>query len=134
MPNIKINRSDLVKIPEDAMKAAEDIARLSRVTAVFLFGSYAKGLQRTYSDVDLCVITENIDAKTKNEILMSSSKKVEIHIFEDMPLNLQFRVFEEGLPVFVKSQEKMLVKKLDIIRRYQDFRPRLERYWEAALA
>lgn len=118
----------------DAKNTAKEISKIRGVSAVYLFGSYAKGTQRPYSDIDICVITGNIDEKTKGEILMHASRKIETHIMADLPLNIQFRVLQEGKPLCVNSKEKLLDTRFNVIRAYQDFRPRLERYWRRVLA
>jgi len=133
MPKFDISKSR-VKIPKEAKKAADSIAKMRGINAVYIFGSYSKGTQRPYSDVDLCVITENIGFKTKDKILMHANKKIETHIFSDLPLNIQFRVFQEGKPLYVNSKKKLLDTRFNIIKAYQDFRPRLERYWGSNLA
>ena len=135
MPKFEISKRDLKsQIPEDAIRAAKEISKISGVSAVYLFGSYAKGTQRPYSDVDLCAITDAINNKRRGEILIQSSKKIETHIMADMPLNIQFRVFQEGEPLFINSNEKVLDTRLRVMKAYQDFRPRLEKYWRRALA
>ncbi len=135
MPKSGTIKSDLkAQIPEETRRAAKEISGLPGVLAVYLFGSYAKGTQRPYSDVDLCIMAENLDAKTVGDILMHSSKRIETHILDALPLNIQFRVFSEGKPLFVNSGEKILEKRLAVMRLYQDFRPRLERYWRNILS
>ena len=115
-------------MPKEAKKAVEGIAKISGINAVYLFGSYAKGTQRPYSDIDLCVITDKVDEKTKDEILRHSKKKIEIFILDDLPLYAQFRVFMDGKPLLINSKDKLLEKRLNVGRLYRDFRPRLERY------
>ena len=105
------------------------------MAAVYLFGSYAKGLQRPYSDIDICVVSDRLmNEKEKNDILMHASRKIETHIMADMPLHMKFRVFQEGKPLFVNSEKKLLETRFNVIRAYQDFRPRLERYHRRILA
>ena len=128
--NIFIGKDTLL----DAKNTAKEISKIRGVSAVYLFGSYAKGTQRPYSDIDICVITDGIDEKTKGEILMHASRKIETHILSDLPLNIQFRVFQEGKPLQINSRKKFLETRFNVMRAYQDFRPRLERYWRRVLA
>ena len=117
-----------------AKKVAMKISKIRGVSAVYLFGSYAKGKQRPYSDIDICVITkDSVDESVRDEILIHASKTIETHILSDMPLNLQFRVFHEGKPIVINSNEKLLETRFNVMRAYQDFRPRLEKYWRRIL-
>ena len=113
----------------DFEKVAKEISEIPGVNAVYLFGSYAKGNQKPYSDIDLCAITETkIGKKTRNEILSLASKKIETHILSDLPLYIQFNVFKEGKPLFVGSEENLDEIKWKTIKLYLDFQPRLERH------
>ena len=114
---------------------AKDIAKIPGVAAVYLFGSQGKGTNRPYSDTDLCVITsKNIAAKTRDSILAFSSRQIDMHILSDLPLYIQFRVFQEGKPLCINSENSLLTSRLNVIRAYQDFRPRLEKYYRRHLA
>src|SRR3990167_4756535 len=98
---------------------AKDIAKISGVAAVYLFGSQAKGTNRPYSDTDLCVITDkNIAAKTRDSILAFSSRQIDTHILSDLPLYIQFRVFQEGKPLCINSENSLLISRLNVIRAY----------------
>ncbi len=133
MKNFKNRGRNKFKPPAEAEDATREIARIKGVSAVYLFGSYAKGTQRPYSDIDICAITGKIDSKTKDEIFSISSKKIETRILSELPLNIQFRVFQEGRPLKINSWEKLLETRFNVMRAYQDFRPRLEKYWRWAL-
>ncbi len=123
-----------MKPQEDFQKVAKEIAEIKGVNAVYLFGSYAKGTQKPYSDIDLCAITDQkISKKTKNEILSLANKKIETHILSDLPLYIQFSVFKEGKPLFVNSEENLDSIKWQVVRLYLDFQPRLERFRRRAL-
>ena len=113
--------SDIVK----KLKGIKD------VKAVILFGSYAKGEQKPYSDIDICVFTDkNVDEGIKEMILSYSSKDYHLSIFWDLPLNFRFRVFKEGKVLFARDSSWLAKIKFFTIRKYLDFRPRLERISE----
>ena len=119
----------------DVIKIAKEMGKISGVAAICLFGSRAKGTERPYSDYDLCVITKpKISAKTKDKILSYSSKIIDTHILADLPLYLQFRVLKEAKLLHINSEKDFLETRLQVIRKYQDFRPRLERYYRNILA
>ena len=55
---------------------------------VYLFGSYASGTQREYSDIDLAIVSDNFegsrffDRKKINKYLLQTSTDLEIHPFK----------------------------------------------------
>ena len=46
---------------EPLTKCLEAMARATRIQAVYLFGSYARGEPRPDSDVDLCIVSEDAE-------------------------------------------------------------------------
>ena len=120
---------------KDIKKIAGEMSDITGVNAVYLFGSHASGKQKPYSDIDLCIITNpKIKKEARNEILATASKKIDTHILSDLPLYIQFRVFKDGKPLFVNSQSGLNRARADVIRRYLDFQPRLEKYYKRVLS
>lgn len=103
------------------------------VKAVYLFGSQVKGKATPLSDIDICVVTDKAGEYVKAEISSLSSEKVEVSIFEDLPMNLQVRVFKEGKVLFMGDERFISSIKADLISKYLDFKPILKRYYEKAL-
>jgi len=112
-------------------KLVEKLKEIKEVRAVILFGSYARGEQKPYSDIDICVFTEkNTDERIKEKILSYSSKEFHLSIFWDLPLNFRFRVFKEGKILFVRNPSWLDEIKFSTLRKYLDFRQRFERMAE----
>lgn len=115
----------------DMERLAQVFARHPEVMAVYLFGSYAEGRERTDSDVDLAILPANPDArKYKLDVL---SDLVEAG-FENVDL-----VYLDTDDVVVKHQAVRLNQVIyhtpafdrgetysRIVREYLDFRPYLE--------
>ena len=54
----------------------DELKNIKEVGAIYLFGSYARGNIKPFSDIDICVVTErNISKEVEEEILSNSSKK-----------------------------------------------------------
>ncbi|MBI4163801.1 MAG: nucleotidyltransferase domain-containing protein [Candidatus Aenigmarchaeota archaeon] len=120
---------------KDIKKIAAEISHIEGVNAAYLFGSRATGKQKPYSDIDLCIITNpKIKKEARNEILATSSKKIDTHILSDLPLYIQFRVFKDGKQLFVNSKSGLHKARVDVVRKYLDFQPRLERYYRRILS
>ena len=64
------------------------------VILIYLFGSYAMGREKPFSDRDICVVAD------RGEILIHSSKKVDISVLHDLSLSRRFRVIKEGELLF----------------------------------
>ncbi len=69
------------------MKFISLVANEFPVKSVYLFGSYAKGEAREYSDIDLAVVSDNFegsrffDKKKLNKYILKTSIDLEIHPF-----------------------------------------------------
>ena len=111
----------------------EKLKPFKEVKAVYLFGSVAKGKATPLSDIDICVITDKVSEEVKAEISSLSSEKIEVSIFEDLPMSLQVRVFKEGKVLFMGDERFISSMRADLISRYLDFKPILKRYYEKAL-
>lgn len=68
------------------------------VHAIYLFGSHARGTARPYSDIDLCIVTDDGIAREQKEILHSfCSRKIHISLFQNLLPAVRIRVFKEGI-------------------------------------
>ena len=88
-------------------KLVSSLKIFKEVKVIYLFGSKARGEAGVLSDTDICIIAPIISEKLKTEILGFSSRKVDIVLFEDLPLNIKMRVLQEGKVLFVSDQRYM---------------------------
>ena len=89
------SKSDINSIVNKFISLVSDEFPLRRV---YLFGSYAKGDAKDYSDVDLAIVSDNFegsrffDKKKLNKYILKTSVDLEVHPFrtedftEDNPL------------------------------------------------
>ncbi len=102
----------------------DELTKKKKVEAIYLFGSYARGKVKPFSDIDVCVITErSISKEVKEGILSNSSKKIDISMFWDLPLSIRFRVIKEGKLLYKKDDLKLQRVKVDTFKAYLDFQP-----------
>ena len=107
----------------------DELKNNKKVEAIYLFGSYARGNIKPFSDIDLCVVTErNISKGVKEEILSNSSKKIDLALFWDLPLSIRFRVINEGKLLYKKDALKLQRVKADTLKAYLDFQPIINAY------
>ena len=112
-------------------KIIEPFKKNRGVISIYLFGSYARGREKPFSDIDICVIADK-DAD-RDEILSHSSKKIDISIFHDLPLSMRFRVIKEGKLLFSRDELKLHRIIVATIRSYLDFKPHILRRTERVL-
>ena len=103
------------------------------VCAVFLFGSVAKGITNSLSDVDICIVLNN-----KLDDLTMSHKKLEylslvdydISIFQQLPLYIRQRVIREGIVLFCRNEDRLYELVFKTIKEFKDFKPIYDEYLE----
>ena len=93
---------------DEVRRIVEALKKREGVLAVILYGSRAKGVEREESDVDICVVVPDGREDLFTEILhLMQDERVDIKIFEDMPLFLKIKVIEEGKVLFVRDELKL---------------------------
>lgn len=91
------------------------------VIALILFGSAAQGQQRPFSDIDLCIVTSGMVPEEERLDLKSyGSHTIEIHLLDELPLAIRFRVVSEGKLVFCKDALALHRVIADTVRQYLD--------------
>ena len=109
------------------------ISHQAKVKAIYLFGSQARGEAGPLSDIDLCVIAQGISEEEKNNILGYGSEKVDIVLFDDLPLTIKVRVFREGKLLYQTSQRYVDELAWRTTKEYFDFKPLLKKSIEVYL-
>jgi uncharacterized protein len=106
-------------------KLLQQVRADMNVCAVFLFGSVARGISNSLSDVDVCVVLND----TLDNLTMSHKKleylslvDYDISIFQQLPLYIRQRVIKEGKIVFCRSEEKLYELVMKTIKEFDDFR------------
>ena len=97
------------------------LSSLSFVGGIILFGSQINGKSRKDSDIDIAILTRNIDKNQEAKIMGFSSERVDILIFDKLPLVIKFRVIKEGKILFLKDEKLYHEIKYETIRKYLDF-------------
>ncbi len=113
---------------EIIVKATNEIRKIKGVKAIMLFGSYASGRQRTpLSDIDICVFIDGGTARERADIVSRSSPKMDISIFDELPLAVRHRVLKEGKLLYCSDKLFFHRIKVTTIYEYIDFKPALDR-------
>ena len=106
------------------------------VLAVSVFGSFARG-EKPYRDIDICIILKpqkrgNLALSAKKlEYLSTFSNKLDIKIFQQMPLYIKHRILKEGKIVFCLNEDVLYDLACLTAKEYEDFKPIYKSYLEA---
>ncbi len=114
-------------------KIVDKISKNKKVKAIFLFGSQVNGRAREDSDVDIAVLTKEINIDEEWKISGIGNEKFEIHIFNRLPLVIQFRVIKDGKLLFVKDERYLHDVWRYVVSRYLDFQPFIDRFYQRVI-
>jgi predicted nucleotidyltransferase len=96
------------------------------ILAVILFGSHARGEASAESDVDLCLV---LASDTTPKLTMSRTRlaylaedKLDLVIFQQLPLHIKSRVLKEGKVLFVRDEDALYDVAIRAARAFEHFR------------
>lgn len=118
-------------------------AELKDVTAVYLFGSYARGQAGPLSDIDFALL---LDPRLGEESYFETRLKIgsnlqrimeqqaiDVAILNQAPLALAYRVLRDGVLVYCRDNPTRIAFTARTINAYLDFKPILQRHARAIL-
>ena len=117
---------------EDIPKIAAEIGKIKGVKAVYLFGSHARMKMHALSDIDICIIGR-LNERGKLDVLKWASGNLDISFFEDLPLQIQFRVLKEGKPLAMNDSEAIRSITLAVLREYLDYTAFIENFYRRVI-
>lgn len=104
------------------------------VLAVILFGSHARGEELPGSDIDLClVLAPARDTKTdqmtaRMAYLPYGSERLDLRIFQQLPLYIRRRVLKEGVVLLCKDLDALYAIAYRTAQAFEDFKPIYRHY------
>ena len=106
----------------------------SRVLAVILFGSTARGERHKTSDVDICLVlvpdTYSPGALMDIRLQYLTAFSADIQIFQQLPIYLRQRVLKDGQVLCCRDEETLYNMALRTVQAFADFKPFYDRYLE----
>lgn len=124
----------------DRLDALRDrLQQHPEVVVAYLFGSAATQA-RPPRDVDVAVVfADAVDAfravlGLQLDLEASTGVPMDVHDLDALPVDLQFRIIDEGHPVLVRDEDARIRREVRIMRAYYDFTPYLERIRNGAHA
>lgn len=107
---------------------SETVARLrGEVVAVLLWGSHAAGRAHERSDVDLCVVVgpSGDRERARSAALRATTERVDVKVFEDLPLYLQGAVIEADRLLWAEDEVALWEYLRPYRRRWADQKHRI---------
>lgn len=128
-------------IKERLEKLAERLASVEGLTALWLFGSFARDKATPVSDVDLAYLPdERLQGKdldgfeTRLYTLISGTLRTDDFTFANLqraPARLIWHVMTEGRPLMCRDDDACAALKEHALQVYPDYRPYLQERWQA---
>ena len=114
----------------------EKARRDQAVLAVVLFGSQARGEAEAVSDLDVCLVLDLSRAMKEDQLsareayLSFVTKRLDIHVFQQLPLYIRTRVLREGQVLFCRDETRLYDLAYRTAQAFEDFKPYYRRYLE----
>lgn len=115
-------------------------ARNLPVEIVYLYGSFARSMERTRSDIDLAFLFEE-EAYRKDPLRCFMSvneicgnlerdikREVDISILNRASLIFSYHVITTGRPIYLSSKKSMYIYECKIMGMFFDFKPFIDSY------
>ncbi|MGQ0811995.1 MAG: type VII toxin-antitoxin system MntA family adenylyltransferase antitoxin [Nitrospiraceae bacterium] len=107
-----------------------------KVLAAILYGSQARRESASDSDTDVClVLPPEKDLKTDQavvleEYLHDAGSRLDIRVFQQLPLYIRSRVLREGVVLFCNDEDALYALAYRTAQAYEDFKPLYRLYLE----
>ena len=117
------------------------LADVPQVAFALVFGSRARGTAHAASDIDVALDFARGRRPGAYEIgaivsrlEAAAGQSVDVIVLDDAPPGLAYRVFRDGVTVFVRDRSALVERKTRAILQYLDFQPVEEALSKAVLA
>ncbi len=118
--------------PNDFRELIELATRDPDVLALVVYGSYLQG--KSYKDIDICLfLYPNVVQSESNKRISYLShlpSRMDIHVFNILPIFIQARVINEGIILLNKEYDVLFDIYAQTIKEYSDFLPHLNLFLE----
>lgn len=123
-------------VPAHVAGLGDLLAACPEVVAAYLFGSTATGVEEP-GDVDLAVLFASaVDLRTVLDLQVELERRaavpVDLHDFDQLPVDLQFRIVREGVVLLDRDPARRVRREIRVLNDFNDFKPYLDRLRSAA--
>ena len=110
-----------------------ELDNTNSVKFIVLFGSTAKKTNTPLSDIDVAVYYDQDEKqrfKFRMKVLGELSDKVDLHIFQDLPLTVQKEVLG-GKMLYQKDFQFTFSKYMEVIKKFDSFEKYYQQYFHS---
>ena len=126
------------EIKEKLQVVAPGIFERTPVLVAYLYGSYVKSEFHSFSDLDIGIYVEDMDAKACLDLELSlalhfdeklnHSVQSEVRILNHLPLPVKGRILGEAMLIYSRDEEKRVAFETQVRKQYFDFLPVIRQY------
>ncbi len=104
----------------------QDARKDSRILALFLFGSVARGDNYKGSDIDVCIILKDDFYSARALSLLKIDYlqlygEFDIHVFQQLPIYIKKRIIKEGKLLFCSDEDSLYRIVFSVLREFSAF-------------
>jgi hypothetical protein len=134
-----MNRANSLK--QTLNQIAPDIFAETPVLFAYLYGSYAKGAAHRFSDLDVAICVEGLNARACLDLELSLALEIdekldhmvqsEVRVINHLPLVVKGRILTEGELIYTRAEDKRIEFETQVRKAYFDFLPVIVQYRNA---
>ncbi|MDI6731634.1 MAG: nucleotidyltransferase domain-containing protein [Candidatus Margulisbacteria bacterium] len=121
----------------------KDILQKHPVEIAYLYGSFAEGTPRPWSDIDVALIVDDSNTRQSNlDLEMTISKEIDavgivekhesdVRIINQAPLNYKIQIVQNGKLIYSKNERRRVEFETTVRDEYFDFLPKREEFRKA---
>jgi hypothetical protein len=131
----------MTDLKEKLHKIAPAILKETPVLFAYVYGSYAKGLSHSFSDLDVGIFVEGMDMKECLNLELSLSLRIdedlghivqsEVRVLNHLPLVVKGRILADGELIYSRAEDKRIEFETQVRKAYFDFLPVIHQYQNA---
>ena len=102
------------------------------ILAASIFGSFARG--EKHRDIDVCLFLKKKKysslemSKIRMKYLEESGSRLDIQIFQQLPVYIRQRILKEGKILLCKDHDELYDIAIRTVKEFEDFRPIYKSY------
>jgi uncharacterized protein len=126
---------------EKLREIAAELFEKTPVLFAYLYGSYAKKLPHAFSDLDVGIFVEGLDAGARLDLELSLSLRIdeilghvvqsEVRVLNHLPLVVKGRILADGDLIYSRDERSRIDFETQVRKAYFDFLPVIQQYQNA---
>jgi hypothetical protein len=130
-----------IGVKEKLKQSASSVFAETPVLFAYLYGSFAKGVTHPFSDLDVGIFVEGLDAEACLNLELSLSLRLdeilehrvqsEVRIMNRLPLVVKGRILTDGELIYSRAEDQRIEFETQTRKLFFDFLPVILQYYSA---